>query len=106
MNPGRESKASVRIRYLMRELTKRRSVQIANGRFGWVYRLLLLASAAIIIVLVFPGGSARDVDVLEEGLVAPEDVIAPASFPVRKSDAELSRAREEAAAGVEPIFDY
>lgn len=106
MNPGRKSKASVRIRYMMRELSRRRGVQIFARRFSQVYRLLLLASAAIVIVLAFPSGSAREVVVLREGMVAPEEVIAPVTFPVYKSVAELTRAREEAAAGVEPYFDH
>ncbi|UCC82939.1 MAG: HDIG domain-containing protein [Gemmatimonadota bacterium] len=107
MNPGGKSKTTVRIRYLMRELTRRRGVQILARRFSQAYRLLLLISAAIVIVFVFPRGSARDVVApLQEGMVAQEDVIAPVSFPVYKSEAELTRARAEAAAGVEPIFEH
>ncbi|NIN70603.1 MAG: HDIG domain-containing protein [Gemmatimonadetes bacterium] len=106
MNPGRKGKITVRIRYLMRELTRRRGVQLLARRFSQGYRLLLLVSAALVIVFVFPRGSARDVIVLQEGMVAQEDVIAPVTFPVYKSEAELTRARAEAAAGVEPIFDH
>jgi membrane-associated HD superfamily phosphohydrolase len=106
MNPGRKSKMLVRIRYLIRDLARRRGVQLFARRFSQVYRLLLLASAAIVIVLVFPRGSAREFVVLSEGMVAQEEVIAPVTFQVYKSEAELTRAREEAAAGVEPIFDH
>lgn len=106
MNPGRKSKITVRIRYLIRDLSRRRGVQLFARRFSQVYRLLLLVSAAIVIVLVFPRGSAREFVVLSEGMVAQEEVIAPVTFPVYKSEAELTQAREEAAAGVEPIFDH
>jgi putative nucleotidyltransferase with HDIG domain len=105
MNPGRKSKMTVRIRYLMRELSRQRGVQILRRRFSQAYRVLLLVSAAIIIVLVFPKGSARDVVVLRVGMVAPEDVIAPEDFPVNMSEAEMTQARAEAAAGVVPLFD-
>jgi len=106
MNPGRKSKTTVRLRYLMRELSRLRGVQVLARRFSQGYRLLLLVSAALAIVLVFPRSSARNVVLLQEGMVAPEDVIAPVSFPVNMSEAEMTQARAEAAAGVVPIFDH
>jgi putative nucleotidyltransferase with HDIG domain len=69
------------------------------------YRIVLLVSAAVLVDLVFPGSSAPDLPVLEEGMVAGSDVIAPISFPVYKSEAELARERAEAAGAVSPIFD-
>jgi hypothetical protein len=77
MNPGRNSKTTVRIRYLMRELGRARGVQVLARRFSQAYRFLLLVSAAAVIVFVFPRGSAREVVLLQEGMVAQEDVIAP-----------------------------
>ncbi len=106
MNPGRKIKTTVRIRHLIRDLSRSRGVQAFARRFSQAYRLLLLISASVIIVLVFPRGSARDVDVLQEGMVAREDVIAPVTFRVPKTEAELTQARVEAAAGVVPFFDH
>lgn len=106
MNPGRRAKTTVRLRYIWRELSRRRGVQILAQRSRVLYRLLLLISAAIVIALVFPGGTALEFPVLEEGVPAREDVIAPVTFPVLLSEAELSQARAEAASGVEPIFDH
>ncbi|MGD2217562.1 MAG: hypothetical protein PVJ64_12480, partial [Gemmatimonadales bacterium] len=106
MNPGRKSKMKVRIRYMMRELARRPSVQVFVRRFSQGYRLLLLISAALVIVLVFPGGSARDFAGLQVPMVAQEDVIAPVTFDVYKSEAEMTEARAEAAAGVVPFFDH
>ncbi len=106
MNPGRRHRSAIRLRYLWRQLSKSRGAQAIGRVSRNFYRLALLVSAAIAIALAFPGGSARDIPVLEEGMVAPEDVIAPVEFPVHKSESELSRARADAAASVSPIFDY
>jgi putative nucleotidyltransferase with HDIG domain len=93
--------AGARIRVLLRQFRKRVSTRVVND----AYRLLLLLSAAALIDLAFPGSSAPDLPVLEEGMVAGRDVIAPISFLVYKSEAELSRQRAEAAGAVSPIFD-
>ncbi|UCC74831.1 MAG: HDIG domain-containing protein [Gemmatimonadota bacterium] len=106
MNPGRISKTSIRLRYSLRELSRRPGVQALAQRSKDSYRLLLLVTAAVVVVLAFPGGSAPDFVVLEEGMLAREDVIAPVTFPVPKSEEEMTEARAEAAAGVEPIFDH
>jgi cyclic-di-AMP phosphodiesterase PgpH len=104
-SPGQKKQSSrnlTRLRYLVRQLS-------GPGSARWVhvgYRLLLLLSAAFLIDLAFPVQSAPDLPVLQEGLVAGEDVIATIPFPVYKSEAELTRERAEAAGAEPPIFDY
>jgi len=69
-------------------------------------RALLLVLLAFFAQLLFPVAPVPDFPVLEIGMVAEEDVIAQVGFPIYKSDAELARERADAAATVEPIFEF
>ncbi len=102
MSPGRRSRNAARLRLLLRQLPRPRS----TGAIKNAYRLGLLVSAAILVEFAFPVQSAPDLPVLEEGMVASEDVIAPINFGVEKSQAELTRERNEVANAVLPVFDF
>jgi putative nucleotidyltransferase with HDIG domain len=65
---------------------------------------LALALAAMVTVL-FPPTEGMRVREYDEGMVAPEDVIAQIPFSVPKSGAELERERGEAADAVPRTFD-
>jgi cyclic-di-AMP phosphodiesterase PgpH len=69
-------------------------------------RVVLLLVLAISVYLLFPAAPVQDFPALERGMVAEQDIIASESFPIYKGEAELAQEREEAAAGVAPIFEY
>lgn len=69
-------------------------------------RLLVLLVLAVCVQLLFPVAPVPDFPILERGMVADEDIIAEVAFPILKSEQELTREREEVAAGVPPIFTY
>jgi cyclic-di-AMP phosphodiesterase PgpH len=69
-------------------------------------RVLLLVGVAVLATALFPVAPLADFPVLERGMVAETDVIAEVPFPIYRSEAELERARQDAAAAVEPIFVY
>ncbi len=69
-------------------------------------RALLLVGVAVATTLLFPVAPLTDFPVLERGMVAEEDVIAEIPFPIYRSEAELARARQDAAAAEKPIFVY
>ncbi|HEX7119045.1 MAG TPA: HDIG domain-containing protein [Longimicrobiales bacterium] len=69
-------------------------------------RALVLVVLALLAHLLFPVAPVPDFPVLETGMVAEEDIIAQVGFPIYKSEAELSRERADAAATVEPVFEY
>ena len=69
-------------------------------------RIVLLVGLALLTHALFPVAPVPDFPVLETGMVAEEDVIARIEFPIYKSETELSRERDEAAAGVAPVFDH
>ncbi len=69
-------------------------------------RALILLLLAFFAQLLFPLTPVPDFPVLETGMVAEEDIIAQVGFPIYKSEAELARERADAAATVEPIFEY
>jgi cyclic-di-AMP phosphodiesterase PgpH len=69
-------------------------------------RLALALGLAIFTYLLFPASPVVDFPVYEVGSVASDNVIAPFAFSVPKSDVELSKERDAAAATVEPVFDY
>ena len=106
MSQGRNSLARYRNLVRLRDLFW----QLTGGAGSrWIhdgYRVLLLFSAAVLIDFAFPLHPGTDVPNLQEGIVASEDVIAPVSFPVYKSEAELTQERAEAAGAEPPIFDH
>ena len=69
-------------------------------------RVALAVGLAIFTYLLFPASPVVDFPVYEVGSVASDNVIAPFAFSVPKSDAELTKERDAAAATVEPVFDY
>ncbi len=68
-------------------------------------RWLLLLVLAVVTYLLFPVAGV-EAPSLEVGQVAPNDVVAPFEFVVRKGPAELQREGDALAATVRPIFDY
>jgi putative nucleotidyltransferase with HDIG domain len=101
MSGEHRHRRAARIRYLLRQLPKTGD----TTRNKELYRLLLLLLAAIAIDVAFPVSRAPEVARYSVGTVADQDVIAPFSFPVYKSEEELGRERNAAAAAAEPIFD-
>jgi cyclic-di-AMP phosphodiesterase PgpH len=79
------------------------------GAAAWLHhglRAAVLLGVAIAVYLFFPGAQTSDVPVLEQGVVAREEVIAQVAFTVPKAPEELRREQEEAARGVPPVYDY
>jgi cyclic-di-AMP phosphodiesterase PgpH len=69
-------------------------------------RIALALVLAIFTYLLFPASPAVDFPVYEIGSVASDNVIAPFAFSVPKTDAELTKEQDAAAATVEPVFDF
>src|SRR5437763_15963837 len=69
-------------------------------------RVALALALAVFTYVLFPASPAVDFPVYEVGSVASDNVIAPFAFSVSKTNAELAKEREAAAATVEPVFDY
>src|SRR3982750_868532 len=68
-------------------------------------RIALALGLAVFTYLLFPASPAVDFPVYEVGSVASDNVIAPFAFSVPKTEAELSKERDAAAATVEPVND-
>ncbi|WP_420125742.1 HD family phosphohydrolase [Longimicrobium sp.] len=80
-----------------------------TGAAAWLHhglRAAVLLGVSIAVYLCFPGAQTSDVPVLEQGVVAREEVIAEVAFTVPKTQEELRREQEEAARGVPPVFVY
>ena len=69
-------------------------------------RIALALGLAIFTYVLFPASPAVDFPVYEVGSVASDNVIAPFAFSVPKTETELTKEREAAAATVEPVFDF
>jgi putative nucleotidyltransferase with HDIG domain len=67
-------------------------------------RFALVAAVALLSIVLFPPRGAGDLPLIRQGVVAPEDVIAPMDFPVLRSEDELARHREVAALSVPPVY--
>jgi len=67
-------------------------------------RFALVAAVALVTIALFPPHGGSDVPLIRQGVVAPEDVIAPMDFPVLRSEDELARQREVAALSVPPVY--
>jgi putative nucleotidyltransferase with HDIG domain len=66
----------------------------------------LLVLLAVLTYLAFPVAGGTQAPVLEPGDVAPERVIAPFAFDVRKSSAEIERESAALEATARPIYEY
>ena len=69
-------------------------------------RLLMLVGLAMLATALFPPEAQLRVARYAVGMVADETVIARAPFSVPLSEAELTRARQEARGAVPPTFDF
>jgi cyclic-di-AMP phosphodiesterase PgpH len=69
-------------------------------------RALMLVAIAVATSMLFPVSPITDFPVLERGMVAEADVIAEIPFDIYRSESELARARQDAAASSKPIFVY
>ncbi|HEX3160191.1 MAG TPA: HDIG domain-containing protein [Gemmatimonadaceae bacterium] len=69
-------------------------------------RAALAAVLAIVTYLLFPASPAVEFPLLEVGAVAPENVIAPFAFTVRKSDSDLQKERDDLARSVPPMYRF
>ena len=69
------------------------------------FRILIALAAAVAVALLFPRSPLPDFALLEEGMVAQEDVIADIGFTVDKSEEQLEEERRQAEQSVSPIFD-
>src|SRR6476646_3961477 len=69
-------------------------------------RIAIALALAVFTYILFPASPAVDFPVYEVGSVASDNVIAPFAFSVPKSETELLKERDAAAATVEPVFDF
>lgn len=69
-----------------------------------VLRFALVAAVTLLTLTLFPPRGGNEVPLIRQGVVAPEDVIAPMDFPVLRSEEELARQREVAALSVPPVY--
>lgn len=77
-----------------------RRVGYHAARWWWV---LVLAAIAR---LAFPSAGPDAATLLEPGDVAPRDIVAPFSFVVNKSDAEVASEANELARSARPIYEF
>ena len=69
-----------------------------------VLRFGLVAAVALLTLTLFPPRGGNEVPLIRQGVVAPDDVIAPLDFPILRSEEELVRQREVAALSVPPVY--
>lgn len=69
-------------------------------------RWLPLAVVALLTYFLYPAPGGFDAPLLDEGEVAPAEVLAPFTFVVRKSPSEITREADALAATVRPIYEY
>jgi hypothetical protein len=69
-------------------------------------RVVLLIALAAGTYLLFPISAVPDFPAFERGMLVEEDIIAGLPFTIRKTSAELTQEREQAAAAVAPVFRY
>ncbi|HEU5261577.1 MAG TPA: HDIG domain-containing protein [Gemmatimonadales bacterium] len=82
------------------KLPSKEQVRFHGSRWAWVVGLATLTYVA------FPSSASNLAPLLKPGAVAEREVIAPFTFPVTKSDAELAREAEELASTVKPIYEF
>ncbi len=71
---------------------------------GLLPRVALIAALAIVTLVLFPPAGGYQVPAVRVGVVAPEDILAPFDFHIRRSDEELAALREQAALSVAPVY--
>lgn len=69
-------------------------------------RWMPLAVVALLTYVFYPAPGGFDAPLLAEGEVAPEDVVAPFTFVIRKSPSDIAREADALAATVRPIYEY
>lgn len=69
----------------------------------WLNRILILVGVFAIFNLFYPLKGHKTVE-LEEGSIASEDIIAPFTFPILKSEEEFKREKIHAASSVLPVL--
>lgn len=75
-------------------------VRYHGSRWAWVPGLALVA------YLVFPTSTTDLVPLLEPGVIAEREVVAPFNFVVNKSSEEIRREADELASSVKPIYRF
>ena len=66
----------------------------------------MIAVFLVVLELMFPSAVPVSGTGLSVGQVAREEIVAPFDFDVLKSEAELTQEREQAAAGVVPVYQF
>jgi len=75
-------------------------------RANWLHRVILTLITAAIISTLFPHSPLyQPIDMPKLGDISREDVIAPFTFPILKSDQELAKETAEVAATAPLVFD-
>jgi hypothetical protein len=69
-------------------------------------RIIVLLFVATATYVLFPAVPVPNFPVLEKGMVVDEDIIAEIGFDINKTEPELRRQQDEAAASVAPILRY
>lgn len=69
-------------------------------------RVVILLLVTMAVSLLFPVTPLPDTPPVERGAVLEDEVVAEVPFPVYKTEEELVRERQDAAASVNPIFVY
>ncbi len=91
---------------IMRHPSKPNSKPIPRRPADWLYQTLLILITAGIISTLFPHSPLyQPIDMPKLGDISREDVIAPFTFPILKSDEELAKETEEVASTAPLVFD-
>ncbi|MFP4623816.1 MAG: HD family phosphohydrolase [Gemmatimonadota bacterium] len=93
-------------RHLLRILSRPPEQRWPDAVLHHGLRIVLLVLLAGAVSALFPVSPLANAPPVERGGVIDEDVVAEVPFEVPKSEEELQRERQEAAAGVNPIFVY
>ncbi|HUP00130.1 MAG TPA: HDIG domain-containing protein [Gemmatimonadota bacterium] len=82
----------------------RSGVEDPAGLRDLVPRVALIGLLALLTLVLFPPPGGYKMVAVRVGVVAPEDIIAPFDFPVRRAEEALTRLQEEAAHSVAPVY--
>ena len=86
----------------MAKLTKSRKINLKTDK---IVKLAIGILTALIITIMFPKHETFDTEYSVGMIWAKEDLIAPFSFPIYKSEADYQKEVEEAREKVLPVFD-